>query len=149
MQLRLEPRPVISQTMQYASPLIAAGLTVVAGVLLFGALGTDPLTALYTFFIRPLTSLYGLSEWLLKATPLLLCALGLMVGFRANVWNIGAEGQLTFGAICGSGVALAFWGNESFITLPLMLIAGILGGMAWAAIPAFLKNHFNANEILT
>ncbi len=149
MQLRLEPRAVTSSAMQYASPLIAAGMTVIAGVLLFGALGTDPISALYMFFIRPLTSVYGVSEWLLKATPLLLCALGLMVGFRANVWNIGAEGQLTFGAICGGGVALAFWGNEGVWTLPLMLVAGALGGMAWGAIPAFLKNHFNANEILT
>lgn len=149
MQLRLEPRATVSKNMQYAAPLIAAGLTVVAGILLFTALGTDPLVALYTFFIRPLTTFYGVSEWLLKATPLLLCALGLMIGFRANVWNIGAEGQLTFGAICGGGVALAFWGQENFLTLPLMMIAGALGGLAYAAIPAFLKNHFNANEILT
>jgi ABC-type uncharacterized transport system permease subunit len=149
MQLRLEPRPSTSRCMQYISPLIAAGLTVLAGLILFGALGTDPLNALYMFFIKPLTSVYGFAEWLLKATPLLLCALGLSVGFRENVWNIGAEGQLIFGAICGGGVALAFWGEEGFWTLPLMLIAGALGGMAWGAIPAFLKNRFNANEILT
>lgn len=149
MLLKLEPRPITSKTMQYASPVIAAGLTVIAGVLLFGALGTDPFLALYTFFIKPLTSTYGIAEWLIKATPLLLCALGLMVGFKGSVWNIGAEGQLTFGAICGGGVALLFWGNEGPWILPLMLLAGALGGLAWGAIPAFLKNHFNANEILT
>ncbi len=148
MQLRLEPRQSTSRAMQYASPLIAAGLTIVAGIGLFGALGTDPFLALYTFFIQPLTSSYSIAELLIKATPLMLCALGLMVGFRGNVWNIGAEGQLTIGAIAAGGVALAAYGNEGPWLLPLMLIAGALGGMAWASIPAFLKTRFNANEIL-
>lgn len=134
--------------MQYASPLIAAGLTMVAGIALFGALGTDPFEALYTFFIKPLTSTYSIAELLIKATPLMLCALGLMVGFKGNVWNIGAEGQLTIGAIASGGVALAAYGSEGPWLLPLMLIAGALGGMAWAAIPAFLRTRFNANEIL-
>ncbi|MCP4330317.1 MAG: ABC transporter permease [Alphaproteobacteria bacterium] len=135
--------------MQYLSPVIAAALTVVAGIILFSALGTDPGLALYTFFIEPLTDLFGVGEWAIKATPLLLCAIGLSIGFRGNVWNIGAEGQLTIGAICGGGVALAFYGDEGPWLLPLMVIAGGLGGMAWGAIPAFLKNRFNANEILT
>ncbi len=149
MLLRLEPRQFTSKRMQYASPLIAAVLTLIAGVILFSALGTDPVVALHTFFVRPLTSLYGVGEWALKATPLLLCAIGLSVGFRGNVWNIGAEGQLTMGAVCGSGVALAFWGDEGPWLLPLMLFVGVLGGMAWGAIPSMLKNRFNANEILT
>ncbi len=149
MLLRLEPRQTSSKWMQYATPLIAAALTVITGVILFTALGRDPFLALYTFFVRPLTSVYGIGEWAIKATPLLLCAVGLSVGFRGNVWNIGAEGQLTMGAICGGGVALAFWGNEGIWLLPLMLIAGAAGGLAWGAIPAILKNRFNANEILT
>ncbi len=149
MFVRLEARPETSATMRYASPLIAAVLTAVTGIILFSALGTDPFVALYTFFVRPLTSLYGIAEWLLKATPLLLCAIGLSVGFRGNVWNIGAEGQLTVGAICGSGIALAAYGDEGPWLLPVMLIAGGLGGMAYGAIPALLKNRFNANEILT
>ncbi|MEM7425320.1 MAG: ABC transporter permease [Pseudomonadota bacterium] len=148
MQLRLEPRQSTSRAMQYASPLIAAGLTIIAGIGLFGALGTDPFLALYTFFIQPLTSTYSIAELIIKATPLLLCALGLMVGFRGNVWNIGAEGQLTIGAIASGGVALAAYGSEGPWLLPLMLIAGALGGMAWASIPAVLKTRFNANEIL-
>ncbi len=149
MLLRLEPRQFTSRWMQYASPLIAAVLTVIAGVILFTLLGSDPLVALHTFFVRPLTSVYGVGEWAIKATPLMLCAVGLSVGFRGNVWNIGAEGQLTMGAICGGGIALAFWGDEGPWLLPLMLVAGGLGGMAWGAIPAWLKNRFNANEILT
>ncbi len=147
--IRLEARPSTSRFMGYASPVIAAVLTAVAGVVLFSALDTDPFLALYTFFVRPLTSVYGLAEWALKATPLLLCAIGLSVGFRGNVWNIGAEGQLTAGAICGSGIALAAYGSEGPWLLPVMLIAGGLGGMAYGAIPAFLKTRFNANEILT
>jgi simple sugar transport system permease protein len=135
--------------MQYATPVIAAVMTIVAGIILFSALGHDPFLALYTFFIKPLTSVYGFGEWMLKATPLLLCAIGLSVGFRGNVWNIGAEGQLTVGAICGGAVALAFYGDEGPWLLPLMMIAGALGGMAYGAIPAILKNRFNANEILT
>ncbi len=149
MHLRLEPRPQTSRWMAYASPMIAAVLTVVSGIFLFSALGRDPFEALYVFFIQPLSTTYDLAEWAIKATPLLLCAIGLSIGFRGNVWNIGAEGQLTLGAICGGGVALAFYGDEGPWLLPLMIVAGGLGGMAWGAIPAMLKNRFNANEILT
>ncbi len=148
MQLRLEARQSTSQAMQYASPLIAACLTIFGGIALFGALGIDPLQALFTFFIHPLTSLYSIAELLIKATPLLLCALGLTVGFKANVWNIGAEGQLTMGAIASGGVALLAYGNEGAWLLPLMLVAGAIGGMVWASVPALLKTKFNANEIL-
>src|SRR5450432_1333273 len=79
----------------------------------------------------------------------MLIAVGLATGYSANVWNIGAEGQLTMGAIFGGGVALLFQESTSPLLLPLMLVAGIVGGMLWAAIPAFLRTRFNANEILT
>lgn len=149
MRLRLEPRLAPSVGLRYGSPVIALALTMVLGAILFAALGRDPLEALYTFFVRPVSTLYGLSELVIKATPLLLCAVGLAVGFRGNVWNIGAEGQLTVGAIFGGGVALAFYGNEGPWLLPLMIVAGGIGGMLYGAIPAFLKVRFNANEILT
>jgi ABC-type uncharacterized transport system permease subunit len=93
--------------------------------------------------------MYGVAELFLKATPLMLCAVGLSVGFRANVWNIGAEGQLLIGALVGGGLALHFEGSHSPFLLPAMIVAGALGGMLWAAIPAFLRTRFNANEILT
>jgi simple sugar transport system permease protein len=86
---------------------------------------------------------------MVKAGPLIIIAVGLAIGFRANVWNIGAEGQLTLGAIAGGGVALVFWNQDGFFILPLMCFAGILGGMAYASIPAFLKTRFGVNEILT
>lgn len=146
---RLEDRGAASPRMVYLTPLLAVALTLMSGMVLFAALGHAPLDALYAFFVQPITTKYGLGELVVKATPLTLCAIGLAMGFRANVWNIGAEGQLTFGAICGGGLALWFHDSTSLWLLPAMLVAGGVGGMAWAAVPAFLKTRFNANEILT
>jgi ABC-type uncharacterized transport system permease subunit len=144
----LQRRAQPSTLMMFASPVIAAVCMLVTGYLLFTFLGKAPLHAFWVFFIKPLTTAYGIGEWLLKATPLILCGLGLAIGFRAKVFNIGAEGQLTMGAIASGGVALYFQGSESSWVLPLMMLAGIVGGMAWAAIPAFLRTRFNTNEIL-
>ncbi len=146
--LRLEPRAEPSRLMSYLSPLIAVALTLLVGLLLFSALGKDPIEGFRYFFINPVRTLYGLSELLLKATPLMMCAIGLAIGFRANVWNIGAEGQFVLGAIGASGAALYFSGSDSAMLLPAMVVAGALAGAAWAAIPALLKTQFNANEIL-
>lgn len=118
-------------------------------MILFAAMGTAPLPALYAFFIAPIDNFYGVSELGVKGTPLLLCAIGLAIGFRANIWNIGAEGQLVMGAICGGGVGLFLPDVLGPFTLLVMFLMGALGGLLWAAIPAFLKLHFNANEILT
>jgi len=147
-RLRLESRPEPSRAMLVASPLLAVGCTVAMGVLLFLALGQRPATALHTFFVAPVSSRNGLAELLLKAAPLVLIAQGLAIGFRANVWNIGAEGQLTLGAIAASALAIRFDGTDSGWLLPGMVLAGILGGMAWAAIPAYLRTRFHASEIL-
>ena len=148
MQIKLESRPEPSRLMGWASPLLAAAATLVVGFALFSGLGKNPLEAFYVFFVKPVETLYGFGELLLKASPLMLCAVGLAAGYRANVWNIGAEGQLTLGAICGGGVALAFHESGGAWVLPLMIVAGAAGGMAWAAIPAWLRTRFNANEIL-
>ncbi len=145
----LEPRAEPSRTLQWAAPPIAIGLMLISGSILFLLLGRDPLQAAYVFFIQPLESAYGWSELLLKAGPLILIAEGLAIGFRARIYNIGAEGQLIFGAICAGGVAIHFSGHESAATLPLMILVGGLGGMFWGAIPALLKTHFNAEETLT
>lgn len=148
MWLKLEPRAEPSTIMGYASPLIAAGLTLVSGFIVFTLLGLDPFKAFYTFFVAPIDDLFGWGELGVKAAPLMLIATGLAIGFRANIWNIGAEGQLTLGAIFGGGVALWFHDSESAWLLPCMVIAGALGGMVWASIPAFLRTRFNTNEIL-
>ncbi|WP_372397193.1 ABC transporter permease [Azospirillum sp. HJ39] len=147
--LRLEPRGQASKTMVYATPLLAVALTLLSGFILFLAMGFDPLKALYAFFVAPVTSIRGVGELVVKATPLVLCAVGLAIGFRANVWNIGAEGQLTLGAITGGGLALAFYGEGGWWLLPLMVLGGAAGGALWAAVPAFLRLRFNASEILT
>ena len=148
MRLALEARAEPSRLMGWLSPLIAAALTIVAGFILFTALGKNPVEAFYTFFIHPIRDLNGVTEMLLKASPLMLIGVGLACGYRANVWNIGAEGQLVLGAIFAGGVALHLHGSESRLVLPAMLVAGALGGMLWAAIPAFLRTRFNTNEIL-
>jgi len=146
--LRLEARPAPSRAMMFASPLIAAAAMLLTGSLLFSFLGQEPLHAFYVYFIKPASTAYGVGELLLKATPLILCGVGLALGFRASVWNIGADGQLTIGAIAGGCVALYFREVDAAWVLPLMLVAGALGGMAWAAIPALLRTRYNTNEIL-
>jgi simple sugar transport system permease protein len=145
---RLEKRAAPSRVMRIAAPLIAVAAMLATGFMVFTFLGKEPVHALDVFFLEPLTSMYGWGELLLKATPLALCGLGLALGFSANVWNIGAEGQLTLGAICGGGVALFFGAALGRLAIPAVLSAGILGGAAWAAIPAWLRTRFNTSEIL-
>ncbi len=148
MRVRLEARPEPSRIAGLLSPLIAALATLIVGFVLFTAMGKDPIAAFHAFFIKPVDTAYGISELLLKASPLMLIATGLAVGYRANVWNIGAEGQLLLGAVAGGGLALAFDTSSSPLLLPAMIVAGAFGGMAWGAIPAWLRTRFNANEIL-
>ena len=146
--VKLEARPEASKFMSIASPLLALAITVVIGTILFVALGKDPMRGLQVFFIEPVKSLYVLSELAMKATPLLLIALGLSVCFRSNVWNIGAEGQFIVGAIFASGVAMQAGPDTGrWIVVPVLL-AGVLGGMVWAGIVALLRDRFNASEIL-
>ncbi|HQR11500.1 MAG TPA: ABC transporter permease [Casimicrobiaceae bacterium] len=147
--IKLEARPEPSRVAGWLSPLLAAAATLVVGFMLFTALGKDPWTAFHAFFVKPVATAYGVGELLLKATPLMLIAVGLATGYRANVWNIGAEGQLTMGAIFGGGLGLVFQESTSLLLLPMMLAAGVAGGVFWAAIPAWLRTRFNANEILT
>ncbi len=149
MMPRLVPKQTVNSYMIWLSPVIAVLLTLVFGMLLFMLMGQPPIKAITSFFITPLQDLYGVSEWLVKASPLIMIAIGLALGFRANVWNIGAEGQLVLGALAGGAFAVYFPVSENVLMLPAMLIAGVLGGMFWAAIPAYLKTHFNCNEILT
>ncbi|MFY8015291.1 MAG: ABC transporter permease [Limnohabitans sp.] len=146
--LQLEPRAEPSPVWRYASPLLALLITVVLGVLLFVALGKDPVKGLGVFFWEPIKNAYALSELLVKATPLLLIAFGLAICFRSNVWNIGAEGQFVMGAICAAGVALLAPADAWSGYWLWVLCAGVMGGMFWAGITAFLRDKFNANEIL-
>ena len=148
---KLEARPQPSKLMSMASPLLALLITVIVGVGLFVLLGKDPVKGLQVFFYEPVKSLYALSELSIKATPLILIALGLAVCFRSNVWNIGAEGQFVAGALAAGWVAMQAGPQTEFLgrgIVVVILAAGVLGGMAWAGIVALLRDRFNANEIL-
>ena len=142
-------RSQTSNIMNFFVPIIAIFLTLITGSIIFLLLGFDPFYALYTFFISPISSSYGISELLVKATPLALIAIGLAFCFKNNIYNIGAEGQLTMGAIFGGGIGIFFHDTNGFWLLPLMIFAGALGGAIWGMIPAILKTKFNTNEILT
>ena len=146
--MKLEMRPQPSSFWSYASPILALLITVAIGIGLFMALGKDPVKGLQVFFWEPVKSSYAIGELLVKATPLLIIALGLAVCFRSNVWNIGAEGQFVIGALAAGGVALLADKTTGPWIIPAILGAGVLGGMFWAGITAFLRDRFNANEIL-
>lgn len=149
MALDLVRRPEPSKLMTILSPLIAVALTVVTGIVIFTIYGVDPLEALYVFFVEPLTASWSLEDLVVKATPIILIAIGLSFCYLSNTWNIGAEGQLIAGAIFGSIPPIFFPDWNGSLVLPLMLVMGILGGMLYAAIPALLKVRFGTNEILT
>ena len=129
--LRFEQRKEPSKAMSFAAPFSALALTIAAGFVLFAVLGKDPVMATYLIFVEPLTATYSLAEITVKATPLILIGIGLSLGFRAGVWNIGAEGQFTIGAITGGATALALYEIDGFWVLPVITLAGVLGGMAW------------------
>jgi simple sugar transport system permease protein len=150
--IRLEKRPQPARAWTLATPVLAVIATMIAGGLMFAALGKDPFAAIRLIFWDPLFNdqfaAFSRPQLLVKAGPLILIAIGLSLGFRAGIWNIGAEGQYIIGAICGAAVALAFYPLEAWWLFPLMVIAGTLGGLAWAMIPAVLRTRFNTNEIL-
>jgi simple sugar transport system permease protein len=149
MRIELLRRPQHSQLMALTAPIIAVALTVITGFVVFWSTGIPPVRGLYVFFVEPLTAWWSIEELITKSTPLILIGVGLTLCYRANAWNIGAEGQLIAGAIAGSilPVLMPAWNGP--LILPAMLLMGILGGMIYAAIPALLKIRFNTSEILT
>lgn len=148
----LEKRPAPSRTWSAASPIVAVFLTLIAGGIMFAILGKNPFEALRTIFWDPLFheqfASFSRPQLLVKAGPLILIAIGLSFGFRAGIWNIGAEGQYIMGAIVGAAFGLALYPSDSVLIFPLMVVAGALGGWAWAMIPGLLKVRFGTNEIL-
>ncbi|WP_111731727.1 ABC transporter permease [Roseovarius amoyensis] len=149
--LRVERRPQPSRFWTWLTPPLAVAITMIAGGALFAALGENPVAAIRTIFWEPLFgefAFYYRPQMLMKGAPLILIAVGLSLGFRAGIWNIGAEGQYIIGALTGAGVGLAFYPLDAWYIFPLMVVAGALGGWAWAMIPALLKIRFGTNEIL-
>lgn len=149
--LRLEKRPSPSRTWAYLAPVLAVIATMIGGGVMFALLGKDPFEAIRIIFYDPLFSefaWYYRPQLLIKGAPLILIAIGLSMGFRAGIWNIGAEGQYIIGALFGAGFALALYPTESPFIFPSMIVLGALGGFLWAMIPAVLKTKFGTNEIL-
>lgn len=149
MQFRLEKRREPSKLMTYLTPVAAVVLTMVVGAIIFTVIGYDGIGAVREIFLTPLTNSFKWQDLGVKAAPLIIIGVGLSIAYRANVWNIGAEGQYVMGGIAATGVALATHGMTGFWILPLMMLAGVAGGAAYAAIPALLKTRLNVNEILT
>lgn len=149
MRLKFEKRAEPSRFMLYATPVGAVLLTMVVGAIIFTAIGYDGLGAVYQVFIAPLALSYKWGDIAVKASPLILIGVGLAVGNRAAIWNIGAEGQYIAGALAGTGIGILTKDMHGPWILPLMLAAGLVGGAAWGAIPALLRNRFNVNEVLS
>ncbi|ANU66620.1 ABC transporter permease [Turicimonas muris] len=141
-------RPNPNKFLAALSPFMAVFLTLIIGGLIFAFMGKDPFYSMYVVCIEPLQTLRGWGELGVKMTPLILCALGLLVCYRANVWNIGAEGQLIVGALAGGVVALQAGPDQSQLYMIWVLLAAMAGGALYGAIVAWLKDKCNANEIL-
>lgn len=148
MKLDLVPRTEPSRRALALVPLLTIVLTILCSMVLFGVMGRSPVVVLRAFFIEPLLDSYNLSEILVKAGPLILIAQGLAIGFRAKVWNIGAEGQLIMGAICASLIPITWPNSTNALMLPAMIVVGMVAGMVWAGIAAALRTRFNASEII-
>lgn len=146
--LQITPRAAPSAGALALVPVITIVLTILCSNLLFGLMGKSPLIVLRAFFIKPFLDSYNLSEVILKAGPLILIAQGLAIGFRARVWNIGAEGQLLIGAISAGFIPILWPDSVNPLMLPAMILVGMVAGMAWAGIAAWLRTSFNASEII-
>ena len=146
--ISMTPRKDISIQRTAITLLVSILLTLCVGATIFAMLGYDPIVSLYQFFISPLSRPDQLADLFVKACPLIITATGLVFCYRANVWNIGAEGQIVMGAVCAGGVALFAPALADIFLMPLMIFAAIVGGSAWALIPGILKVRFNTNEIL-
>ena len=147
--LSLSPRGIASGFWRYAAPVLALALTALITGALFAAMGRPALLTVTTFLITPLLATGGLEALLVKAAPLVMMGVGLSIAYRANVWNIGAEGQYILGALAAGGLALALPAAPGWVIVPLLIAAGLVGGAGYALIVAWLRTRFNANEILT
>lgn len=149
MRIKLEKRREPSTLMLVLTPILSVVVTMLIGVIVFDAIGIDGQKAVIDIFITPLLASYKWQDVAVKAAPLIIIALGLSIGNRAQVWNIGAEGQYIIGALCAAGVGIAAGGAGGPVIMVLMILAGIAGGTLWGAGPAVLRTRFNVNETLS
>jgi general nucleoside transport system permease protein len=143
------PKINFGQIIDYLIPLFATLAALGVGAVMLLLLGANPVEAYAALLEGAFGSSNALADTLVKATPLLLVALGICIAFRGGVINIGGEGQLVVGAICGTVVGLSFPNSPGWIIIILALAAGFLGGAVWGGIPGLLKAQFNVNEILS
>jgi len=150
MRIRFERRLIVPAWLTVVNPLISLAMALIAIAVVFLLTGLDPFLAYRKIFTGAFGSLYGLSETIVKAIPLLICGVGLALSFKAVVWNIGAEGQLLMGALAATWVALFCpVPIPDWALLPAMFIAGFLAGALWALVPAILKAKLQVNEVIT
>jgi ABC-type uncharacterized transport system permease subunit len=149
MRIKLEKRVQPSRLMLVFTPVASVLVTMLIGVVVFDALGIDGQRAVVDIFLTPILASYKWQDVAVKAAPLIIIALGLSIGNRANVWNIGAEGQYIIGALAAAGVGIAAGTTGGPIIIALMIVAGVAGGTAWASVPAVLRTRFSVNEILS
>lgn len=132
--------------------LISPGIAVILALLLSACLlllaGNNPIEAYSSLFKGAFGSNHRIAETFVKAIPLIILGLGISIAFKAQIWNIGGDGQFTLGAIFAVFVALNF-PLPKVILLPLTFIAAFVGGACWGGLAGFLKTKFNANEVIT
>jgi general nucleoside transport system permease protein len=150
MRIDLEPRPKASRTREILAPVVALFVAIVIGGLVVVLLGKPPVQAFRVYFVDPLTEGWSLQALAVKASPLVLIAVGLSFCFRANLWNIGAEGQFIAGGLFGGWLGIVTHGGSGGVwILPTMLLLGAFGGLLYAMLPAVLKVWLGVSEILT
>ena len=155
MRIDLEPRQGKTLALDIGAPISALAAAILFGGLVIWLMGKSPILAFEVYFITPLLEVWSLQEIAVKACPLVLIAIGLSFCFRANLWNIGAEGQFIMGGLLGGWLAILTHDGAyqeaigGWWILPAMLILGAIGGAIYGLMPAFLKVRFGASEILT
>ncbi|HMT19742.1 MAG TPA: ABC transporter permease [Promineifilum sp.] len=141
--------PRLGRLFDLLLPLLATLAALAVGAVMLQLLGANPINAYGALLNGAFGSQNALADTIVRATPLLLVALGICIAFRAGVINIGGEGQLVAGAILGTFVGLAFPEAPGIVVIPLALVAGFIGGAIWGGIPGVLKAYYNVNEILS
>ena len=149
MRIKIKNREENSNIWKFLSPIVALVLSLLAGMILFYFWGYPIIDSFVAFYLKPFSNIYNIGEIALKAIPLILIALGLSLGFKAGIWNIGGEGQFIIGALGAASVSLYFIEQQGFWILPLAGISAMFVGMLWAFLPALFYVKFNVNIVLS
>ena len=149
MRIKIRKRIIESKKKKITIKIIAVIFALLADAVIFLLMSVDPLRAYYEILRAAFLTEYGLTETIVKFIPLSLISFGLLIVFKAQTWNIGAEGQLLMGAIVATWFALNLGFLPSYIIIPLMYVSGFIAGLSWALIPSILKVKLHVNEVLT